>query len=189
MLHGGRPALEKPSGTCALTGRALTPREEEGQSSAKHLQFILFKFTARGSTAGGSVRESERRETTVTGQDWIIGRTQDSTGYAQAHSVDFNKGKGYSTSRKESASNHQGVWKLPGTAPQGPFSVAQTCFVFRLQTTEICVKIWTTEIFSEEPRSQGASLQKGSFIVRWSCSWSQAVWLIKLHANHRSIHL
>lgn len=110
-------------------GRQWLPwgRAEQSQVS----QFIVFKFTPRGSKGCVCVGKSERRgDRAMTEQGWIIEKTQDSTGHSQAHTL--HKCKGEIHQEKWSASNHQGVQKFPGRVPQVPSLVAQN--------TDICVK-------------------------------------------------
>lgn len=65
-----------------------------GTEQSQVSQFILFKFTTRGTKGCICVGESERREAgAATEQSWIIARTQDLTGYSQAPSLNKCKGE------------------------------------------------------------------------------------------------
>lgn len=80
MLPAGEPSGE------GVTGWAVISTEGEGQKKARCLQCILLKFSVRGNKGCVCVGEGERRgDGAMTEPGWIIERTQDSTGYSQAH--------------------------------------------------------------------------------------------------------
>lgn len=155
--------LEEHGGVCSHW-QAVTSKEEEGQSKAKYpLQFILFKFTTRGSKECVCICWGERRDGAAIERGWITETTQDSTGSPELTQGDFHKGKGERTQDEDSRGNHR-RFKNFQTESLGVLSQLYRCARgFRLHITEIWVNRHLFRV------AQACVYQGGCFIPYWSC--------------------